>query len=81
MGALALTSSFLTSRGGDWDISVVGGGADEMMGGAEMDVSAVDLEGVKGAAMVFVVSGEDWEGLGRLARGEGAGEGAVWVVD
>ena len=56
VGARAVATSFLTSKGGESVSCVVG--ADAM---AEVAVGMSDAPG---------------EGLGRLARGEGAGEGA-----
>ena len=58
-------------------MSVVGGAVEETWG-VETEVSAVDLERVKGAAMVEEDIAASEEGLGRFASGEAVGEGAVW---
>ena len=60
MGVLAVGESFLTRRGGDWEIFVVEGSEAGIL-----------------PARVWGWGDDDFVGLGRLASGEGPGEGAA----
>lgn len=74
MGALAVSTSFLIRSGGASDSFVV---VVLVGGGGWVDIAAFEVETGGSDGLMGKLAAE-LEGLGRLARGLGAGDGAGW---